>query len=138
MKKAHIDTNILSAFMRGNGAVRYKFEQYLQVHNTVTISVISYYEIMRGIKALSNPRKMEAFHEFMSVCEIEDIDSDVAERASDIYETLRREGELIEDADILIASTALSRGLSVVTDNEKHFNRISGTTIENWLYKNDD
>ncbi len=138
MKKALIDTNILSAFMRGNGAVRCKFEQYLQIHNTLTISVITYYEIMRGIKSLSNPRKMEAFQEFMSVCEIEEIDSDVAEQAADIYDTLRREGELIEDADILIASTALSRGLSVVTDNEKHFNHISGITIENWLDKNDD
>ena len=37
------------------------------------------------------------------------------------------------DTDILIAATALSRGLAVVTNDEDHFRRISGLDVENWL-----
>lgn len=61
MKAALIDTNIVSAFMRGNPQVIRKTEEYLQEHDTLTISIITYYEIMRGIKALSSETKIKAF-----------------------------------------------------------------------------
>jgi predicted nucleic acid-binding protein len=40
---------------------------------------------------------------------------------------------LISDADILIAATAITHGLAVVTNNEAHFRRIQSLPIENWL-----
>jgi len=44
-----------------------------------------------------------------------------------------RRGELIGDADILIAATAKVYNLTVVTSNEHHFRRIAALTVENWL-----
>ena len=44
-----------------------------------------------------------------------------------------RRGELIEDADILIAASCLVEGIVLVTDNEEHFRRIEKLEIENWL-----
>jgi tRNA(fMet)-specific endonuclease VapC len=40
---------------------------------------------------------------------------------------------LIGDADILIAASALANGCGVATNNEKHFKRVPGLHIENWL-----
>jgi predicted nucleic acid-binding protein len=40
---------------------------------------------------------------------------------------------LIDDADILIAATALVHGYAVATNNEAHYRRISTLTIQNWL-----
>jgi len=54
-------------------------------------------------------------------------------KASNIYALLRQRGELIGDADILIAATALTGGLCVVTNNLKHFQRIPELQIQNWL-----
>ncbi len=133
MKKALIDTNIISAFMRGNQQIQHRFAEYLQNHETLTISVITFYELLRGIKALSSGKKVESFLEFMSVCDIYSIDSNIAEQAADIYDALRKNGELVEDADILIASTAITRGKTVITDNLAHFTRIEGLDVENWL-----
>ncbi|MBF0230144.1 MAG: type II toxin-antitoxin system VapC family toxin [Desulfamplus sp.] len=133
MRKALIDTNIISAFMRGEESVVEKVKAYLNIHDTLTISVITYYEIMRGIKALSNFKKIKAFNEFMSDCNIEEIDSLIAEKAADIYDELRIAGKLVEDADILIAATAMINEMVVVTDNTKHFERIKGLKCENWL-----
>jgi len=133
MKTALIDTNIVSAFMRGNSQVICKIEEYLEKHDTLTISIITYYEIMRGIKALSSKTKVKAFHEFMSACNIEELDLLIAEKAADIYDELRRTGKLVEDADILIAATAMKHGMVVVTDNTEHFKRIRGLKVENWL-----
>lgn len=41
----------------------------------------------------------------------------------------------IDDFDLLIASAAHSRNLTLVTDNLKHFKRINGITIENWVIR---
>jgi tRNA(fMet)-specific endonuclease VapC len=46
---------------------------------------------------------------------------------------LRRVGQLIGDFDLLIAGVAVSRGLKVITNNTKHFNRIPDISLENWL-----
>jgi tRNA(fMet)-specific endonuclease VapC len=39
---------------------------------------------------------------------------------------------LIDNQDILIAGIAIESDLVLVTNNERHFNRISNLTIENW------
>ncbi len=39
----------------------------------------------------------------------------------------------LDDADIFIAACALAEDLTLVINNEKHFERIDGLRIENWL-----
>ena len=45
---------------------------------------------------------------------------------------LKKGGNMIDDFDIIIAGQAFSEGLTVVTDNLKHFGRIPGLRVENW------
>ena len=42
-------------------------------------------------------------------------------------------GKKIGDMDLLIAANALEEELIVVTGNGKHFSRIAGLQIENWM-----
>lgn len=42
-------------------------------------------------------------------------------------------GKMIEDFDLLIGCTAVANGLVMVTDNTKHFSRIEGIVLENWI-----
>lgn len=57
--------------------------------------------------------------------------------AAVLYGRLRREleqqGTPIEDADLRIACIALAHGLTMVTGNLRHFNRVPGLVVENWL-----
>jgi tRNA(fMet)-specific endonuclease VapC len=46
---------------------------------------------------------------------------------------LRRTGRPIDDFDILIGSTALAHGLTLVTRNTRHFSNMSGLALENWI-----
>ena len=46
---------------------------------------------------------------------------------------LERQGATVGDADLRIGAIALARGLTVVTGNVRHFNRIPGLNVENWL-----
>ncbi len=45
---------------------------------------------------------------------------------------LRRTGQPIGDIDVLIAGVAVSRRLTLVTNNTKHFERIPGIVLDNW------
>lgn len=51
----------------------------------------------------------------------------------DVKADLRREGNLIDDFDILIGCAAILNCLVMVTDNVKHLGRLPGITIENWV-----
>lgn len=60
-------------------------------------------------------------------------DTAAAWRYGELRAELEREGVLIGDADMRIAAIALSRGLRIVTGNERHFRRVPGLEVENWL-----
>ncbi len=45
---------------------------------------------------------------------------------------LEKAGKPLDDFDLILASTALTHNLILVTNNEKHFQRIKGLKIENW------
>lgn len=42
-------------------------------------------------------------------------------------------GQIVADADLFIAAIALSRGATLVTGNRRHYERIAGLVIEDWL-----
>jgi tRNA(fMet)-specific endonuclease VapC len=46
---------------------------------------------------------------------------------------LSNAGQFVADADLFVASIALSRGAAVVTGNRRHYDRIPGLVIEDWL-----
>jgi len=131
--KALLDTDILSAIMRGNPAVTARVRAYLAEHGALAFSIITRYEILRGLKAKNATSQLQAFDRFCETCLILPLTDEVIVRAADLYAALKQRGEPIGDADILIAATALGHGLAVVTNNEDHFRRISGLDVENWL-----
>src|ERR671933_1611207 len=60
-------------------------------------------------------------------------DTAAARRYGELRAELEQSGTSIGDADMRIAAIALARGLKVVTGNERHFRRVPGLEVENWL-----
>jgi tRNA(fMet)-specific endonuclease VapC len=60
-------------------------------------------------------------------------DSAAARRYGEVRAALERRGTPIGDADLRIAAIALVRSLTVVTGNRRHFQRVPGLPVENWL-----
>jgi len=133
MKPALLDTNILTAFLKGHPQVVAQMERYLDEVGRPSISIITYYELLRGLKELGSPRKLADFEDLIGHLHMRLLTRRVVGIGADLYVELRRRGEPLEDADILIAATALAHGLVLVTDNEQHFRRIPGLKVENWL-----
>ena len=59
------------------------------------------------------------------------------ERAAEVYGPLRAqlesEGRRLDEPDLRIASIALSRDLTLVTGNVRHFTRVPDLRVENWI-----
>ncbi len=128
-----LDTDILSAIMRRNPVVIPKARTYLAEHSQFTLSIITRYEILRGLRAKGAVRQTVAFDRFCARNTILPLTDEAVVKAAEIYADLSGRGELIGDADILIAASALVHGLGVVTNNEDHFKRIRDLQLENWL-----
>jgi tRNA(fMet)-specific endonuclease VapC len=132
MKTSLIDTNILSLFFRGDPRVVAEFEGYLKAYNTINLSIVTYYEIVSGLKHRDAHNQLTLFLDFAAMNTVLPVNQSVADVAADLYADLRKRGEPIDDIDLLIAGTAIANGLTLVTNNRKHFDRIAQLEVENW------
>ena len=60
-------------------------------------------------------------------------DEAINELFCEMKATLEKSGMTIDDADLYIAACARIHGLTLVTNNTKHFKRIKGLKLENWV-----
>lgn len=60
-------------------------------------------------------------------------DRNAARRYGVLRAELERQGTPLADADLRIAAIALANGFTLVTGNERHFQRVAGLSLENWL-----
>ena len=58
---------------------------------------------------------------------------DILKTYARIRADLEQSGSRLDSMDLLIAAIALEHNLILVTGNVKHFSRISGLRIENWI-----
>jgi tRNA(fMet)-specific endonuclease VapC len=130
---ALLDTDILSAVMRQHLSALAHARAYLAVHDHFTFSIITRYEILRGLHAKQATAQLAAFELLCDVSRILPLTDAIVIRAATIYADLHKQGMLIGDADILIAATGLEYGLVVATNNQRHYQRITGIQLENWL-----
>ncbi len=129
-----LDTNIITAVFKGNVKVKERLQEAIVEGEEVFINGISYYEMKRGFLARNATTQLRKFEQLCSTLGLVLLDTkDVFDQAAEIYAELQKKGELIEDADILIASSAKIHDFILVSDNTEHFNRIPGLKIENWL-----
>jgi tRNA(fMet)-specific endonuclease VapC len=128
-----VDTDVLSAIMRRRQTATAKAAAYLSVHSQFSFSIITRYEILRGLKAKNASKKIVAFERLSASSNAIAPTDAIVIKAAEIYAELHRQGRLIGDADILIAASALANGCGAATNNEKHFKRVPGIHIENWF-----
>jgi len=126
-----LDTNICIHFLRGKFGMIEKFQE-IGTQN-FAISEVTFAELVFGAENSTNPKKnLELIEVFTNQILILPIFNAIyiygKEKAR-----LRSIGLMISDFDLLIGCTAVDKGLIMVTENQKEFERISGIQLENWV-----
>ena len=99
----------------------------------IGISSITLAELNYGIQKSSNPIKNEkALENFLLPLEILNFDFSATISYGLIRADLEKKGMPIGSLDTLIAAHAKSKKLTLVTNNEKEFIRVSDLKVENW------
>lgn len=91
----------------------------------LAISIIAAAEVYEGAFGTARPEAtLAALRDFLRTFDILPLTVSIAERFARLRATLRRQGQLIPDMDLLIAATAIDQNLILVTRNFRHFDRI--------------
>lgn len=101
--------------------------------DALAISAITVSELQYGVAKSKNPEANRiALLEFLVPFAVISYDEAAAGSYGAIRAHPEHQGTPIGPMDILIAAHALSRGLVLVTNNEKVFRRVPGLAVENW------
>jgi tRNA(fMet)-specific endonuclease VapC len=99
----------------------------------VFVSVITEAELRTGAAKSGSPVKtLHLVENFLRPLTLIDFTSDDAIAYAGVRAKLERAGTPIGPLDTLIASQAVGRRLTVVTNNEREFRRVTGLAIVNW------
>jgi tRNA(fMet)-specific endonuclease VapC len=96
---------------------------------TVTLMEL-YYGAYKSHKVTSNLAKIRTLE---NVMEIIPIGEEVTEIFGREKVRLEKEGTPLDDFDLVVGCCALAHNLTLVTNNIRHFKRIEGLQITNWI-----
>jgi tRNA(fMet)-specific endonuclease VapC len=126
-----LDTDILIYSLKGNEAVLRHVEH--RQHDPMQISIISLMELYYGAhKSERSAANLARVRRIENSFDILQVDRSIAETFGMIKSDLESRGTPLDDFDLVIAATALAFNLTLVTNNEKHFQRVHGLRLENW------
>lgn len=127
-----LDTNIVIYTIKQRPlAVK---ERFNAVSTQLCISSITVAELIFGAENSQMPEKnLNVVEDFLSRLQILDYGVDAAIQYGNIKAQLKRKGQPIGENDLHIAAHARSRGLILVTNNTREFERVPALQIENWL-----
>ena len=96
----------------------------------VGLSIVSLAELYEGLARSRNPdADSEALRLFQEAVEVVPLDDAACRVFGEEGARLREEGNLIGDIDILIGATAISKNLTLLTNNTRHFERMQGLKL---------
>lgn len=99
--------------------------------SAITIGELIYGVARLGMQGLSLQERIE--REITTKLIVLPFDSAAARQYGTLRADLERQGTPLAEADLRIAAIALARKLILVTGNERHFRRVAGLVVENWL-----
>jgi tRNA(fMet)-specific endonuclease VapC len=95
----------------------------------LAISIVTYAELYEGVLFGQRENHAEALAAFVAEVIIVPVSVPIAQRFAVLRGDLRSQGLLIPDMDLFIAATAIEHGLTLVTGNRRHFERIPDLTL---------
>ncbi len=111
MKLCLLDTDILSLFFRNHPKVIENCNLYLRQYGQLSFSLITYYEILSGLKHRDAEKQLEKFLAFSQLNQIIFLREESVKISAQIYTDLRKKGTPVDDIDLLIAGVAMANNL---------------------------
>ncbi|MEE9279658.1 MAG: type II toxin-antitoxin system VapC family toxin [Myxococcota bacterium] len=126
-----LDTDTISFALRGEGAVASELRRRLP--SEVCTSSVVVGELELGVARRGSRKLRRELDGLYSGLDVLSYDVEAARRYGRLAAALLDDGVPIGVEDTMVAAHSLSRGLTLVTHNLKHFERVRGLRVEDWL-----
>ncbi len=123
-----LDSDILIYFLKGERKI---VDKVLSLSKkNLYITIINYTELLYGIYNSTNiSQNKEKILPFLDSFKILQFDKKSSEIFAKLKSKLKKEGKIIADMDLMIASITISNNATLFTNNLKHFERIKNLKI---------
>lgn len=129
-----LDTNIVSYFVKGVNAPLVKRMQRAFTAQDIAISAITRAEIRSGLEMMEAlDKRRRRIDLLLTELPVLSWNTEAADQFGRINAHLRRNGTPIGDMDTLIAAHTLAENLTLVTHNTRHFEKVLGLKVEDWM-----
>jgi tRNA(fMet)-specific endonuclease VapC len=126
-----LDTDICSAFLKGDHRVGNRVIQY---SGHLHVSAITAAELFTwALRSKASPTRLQGLIELLDGVVVLDVDRAVAYKFGEIRAEHLDRGLSTPQMDLLIAATAISHNLTLVTHNIGDFANVPGLEIMDWL-----
>jgi tRNA(fMet)-specific endonuclease VapC len=131
MPEYMLDTDTVSFALRGQGQVA---SRILEHHPAaLCISSITLAELRYGAELRGSQKLHRLIDTFVVSIAVLPLDASAGEAFGTVAANLTRRGVPIGPFDTLLAAQALALSLTLVTNNARHFDRVTGLRTENWV-----
>ena len=127
-----LDTNICVRFLRGDESVVRRLldaDENDDLRIPAMVEGELFYGVEKSERRDENREKVKALLAFLPVCHADD---ETMEKFGELKAKAEAAGRRVDDADMIIAATAMRHGAVLVTGNTRHFSRFDGLEIEDW------
>lgn len=131
-----LDTDVCSYLMkRAPGHLLAKLQAAVENGDTICLSVITYSELRLGAARSNAAPKYHGLIDELSdrLDFIADWTTKEADQFAELQASLLADGSPIGQNDTMIAAHAMTLEATLITNNQKHFSRVAGLAIVNWV-----
>ena len=126
-----VDTDICSAFLKGDHGV---WQRCMQYAGRLHVSAMTVGELYTwALRSQAPPKRLRILVDFLKDVTVLEVTTEVAQKFGEIRAGLLDAGRSAPQIDLMIAATALTHGLTLVTHNTQDFLHVPGLTIIDWL-----
>jgi tRNA(fMet)-specific endonuclease VapC len=126
-----LDTDTVSFALRGHGRVKDHILEHRP--SEICISAVTLGELRYGAERRNSGKLHDLIDAFIANVAVVSFDEACADHFGRIASELAALGVPIGEFDTLIAAHAIALELTLVTNNIKHFARVNGLSVENWV-----
>jgi tRNA(fMet)-specific endonuclease VapC len=127
-----LDTDTCIAILRGKQHV---IDRREEEPDDVATSWVTAAELYFGAAKSDAPDDNQTVvDDFLETLPVLQPDLAAAQVFGEAKALLQRAGLPLPDADLFIAAIAVANNATVVTGNKKHFSRIPGVVVEDWIW----
>ncbi len=128
------DTDVLSVFLRAGATPAVQRRLVAALGEPQATTSITLGELLFGAQRRGSDRLARRIDELVRrALVVLPFDARAARTYASLKAELESAGLPLAEPDLRIASVAVARDLTLVTGNDRHFARVPGLRVENWL-----